>query len=179
MQGDAPYLRPSGCLSLAAADAVLVLDDGTQLPAHSAVLALHCSVIDMLLADRQQLAGAPGTVAAIPLPQETRGAATAFLRLVYCPSLTARGWAADNTEGLQPQELDAAERLADKLGAGGVVALCRAVRRGSQGAPASGCGALYARRALAGAETAPVHEQRGTAPSAGMKTQAATARTFF
>jgi hypothetical protein len=184
MQGGAPYLRPSGCLSLAAADAVLVLDDGTQLPAHSAVLALHCSVIDMLLADRQQLAGAPGAAAAIPLPQETRSAATAFLRLLYCPSLTARGWAADNTEGLQPEELDAAERLADKLGAGELVALCRAVRRGWwqagwQGAPASGCGSLYARRALAGAGAAPVREQRGAAPSAGVKTQAAAARMFF
>jgi len=60
-----------------------------------------------------------------------------------------------------------------------VVALCRAVRRGSQGAPASGCGALYARRALASAGAAPAREQRGAAPSAGVKTQEGAARMFF
>ena len=144
MQGACSYLRAAGPLSAAAADAVLCLDDGARLPVHSSVLALHCPVVEMLLSDFSHELP-PGAHVHIPLPDERRASAQAVLTLLYCPDLAPGGWSAPKLVRLQPAELDAARRLADKLGAVGVVALCEAVAHGSQPRGLSGCGALFAR----------------------------------
>lgn len=153
-QGACSYLRSAGPLSAATADAVLCLDNGERLPVHSSVLALHCPVVEMLLSDfsHELLSGAH---LHIPLPDEPLGSAQAFLALLYCPDLASRGCSAPNRAGLQPAELDAACRLADKLGAVGVAALCEAIARGCQPRGLSGCAALFARQAaLPAAEAA-------------------------
>ena len=140
------YFREGSYLIADTADALLLLDDGSELPVHSAVLALHCALMDMLLSDLQ-LERPQRLRIVIPLPQETRAAAQAFLKLLYSPELTARGWSARNKEGLQPAELQSALRLGDKLGCAGVVSLCEAILRG-QASGVSGCGVLLAQQAL-------------------------------
>ena len=92
---------------------------------------------------------APGARTPTPL-LATSGcaAAQAFLALLCCPVLTRRGWSVPNQAGLRLAELDAARRLADKLGAVGMAAWYQPARAAASHA---GCPAappcLRARRA--------------------------------
>ena len=73
--------RPEGCLK--SCDVLVKLDDGSELPVHSRLLALYSNVVADMCDDGPLSTATAKKKAKLPLTDCTRAAAIMFLKVVY------------------------------------------------------------------------------------------------